>query len=112
TFSLLLNNHFVSMPSLGDTAVFTAVAKDKYGRTQPNRRITWTSLAPDTATADSLGRIVAIRNGDAKIVVSAQTGRPDTLRVHVFQIPASVQINGPANDTVFFNSLRDTVPMT
>lgn len=61
---------------MGDTIKLTASAKDQHGSPISVQRVTWASDAPTVASVDSLGSVVAITSGSARIsaTVEGKTG--------------------------------------
>ena len=62
----------VSLEALGDSALFTLVARDANNNVVPNVRASWSSANPLIVSIDSTGRARALNNGAA--VITAQVG--------------------------------------
>jgi hypothetical protein len=61
---------------MGDTIKLTATAKDQHGNTIAAQRVTWASDATTVASVDSLGTVVAVASGTARIsaTIEGKTG--------------------------------------
>jgi hypothetical protein len=64
--------------SVGDTLTLTATARDDTGSVISDPGITWTSVHPDIATMEDMGRLVGRSVGTALITASALCCAPDS----------------------------------
>lgn len=55
----------------GETATFAAVVSDSSGATVSGAALTWFALAPEIATVDQAGRVLAVSPGDTRVGVRA-----------------------------------------
>ena len=94
-----------TLSALGDTAQFTATAKDAYGRTVDGVAFRWESSTPAVATVDSSGLVIAVGNGSAAI--TATTGESSgSAALTVAQVVTSVEVD-PVHNTL--TALGDTL---
>jgi uncharacterized protein YjdB len=84
---------------VGDSARFTAVARDENGAPLSGRPIRWTSSSPVVATVSSSGMVTALSSG-ASIIKAESEGKSALASINVAARPvASVHIT-PSMDTV------------
>ncbi len=84
--------------------------RDRAGNRIPDLEASWRPLDPKVASASPEGQLLAHAVGDARFVMSAW-GIHDTLRIHVRQVPARVEVDLSA-DTLALDAalpLRVTV---
>jgi hypothetical protein len=81
TVSVVGTPDSLSLAARGDTARFTAVARDRYGRVL-NRTFTWVGTNSDVIGVDATGLVSAREDGRALVIVSTE-GRADTMPVRV-----------------------------
>ncbi|MEX2283016.1 MAG: Ig-like domain-containing protein [Gemmatimonadota bacterium] len=75
---LVISPDTIRLPNVGDTARFSAVARDQNGFIVTNPAFVWTSLDANVATVNSTsGQVTAVGGGTARIVVSLNA-RADT----------------------------------
>lgn len=98
-----------TLTAVGDTAAFSAVARDDNDHPVSGAELAWASLAPEIATVDAEGLAVALRAGSASIVATHASGAADTAQVSVAQIVAVVEI---AAESTTLESLGDTLALT
>ena len=89
--SVVLNPSAVTLRSLGETAPFTAQAKDANGNAVSGLTFTWTSSDAGVVTVDGSGVATAAGNGTAKVKVDAAGASAEAL-VTVNQTAASLML--------------------
>ena len=94
----------VSLAALGDTARLAAEVRDQIGRVMEGEAVSWTSGDTLVAAVDSVGLVMAIRNGVAAITARAGSAS-GSAAASVMQQARSVTVL-PSSDTV---ALGDTV---
>jgi hypothetical protein len=100
-------------PSLGDSVLVTAEARDAINAAVPGITFAWVSRTPSVASAaprvnTALGDVVAVANGTARIVVTGD-GVSDSVTATVRQVAATLSITP---DTARFDRLgADTTPV-
>ena len=96
----------VSLAALGDTARLAAEVRDQIGRVMEGEAVSWTSGDTLVAAVDSVGLVMAIRNGVAAITARAGSAS-GSAAASVMQQARSVTVL-PSSDTV---ALGDTARM-
>ena len=97
-----------TLVALGDTARFTAEARDANGHPVAGAELTWSSADESVVTVDESGVVTAVANGTASVTVSSG-GQSASAMVTVEQRVASVRVS-PAVDTLV--ALGDTVRLS
>lgn len=101
----------VALASLGETATLTARVVDRRGEAVSGRSFTWSSDAPDVATAEA-GTVTAVSNGDATVTVMSDD-LSTTVPVTVDQELASVAVEaGDGQSGVVGSPLAEAVAVS
>jgi YVTN family beta-propeller protein len=95
-----------TLASIGDTAQFTAVAKDSNGNAIAGKVITWSSDASPIATVVTSGLVTAAGNGSTTLRATVD-GKQGTALIAVSQVVATVEVS-PAAATVNALNLTQT----
>ncbi|MDE2764592.1 MAG: Ig-like domain-containing protein [Gemmatimonadota bacterium] len=102
--------HPQRMEALADTVPLTAEVLDPNGRAIAGAPVTWSAGDTTVATVSQWGLVTAVANGYT--TVKATSGSlVDFVEVRVRQVPAVVRMS-PADDTLRFESLGDTVRLS
>jgi DNA/RNA endonuclease G (NUC1) len=72
---------------VGNTATFTAEARDASNNAIAGVAFTWTSTAPAVATVTSAGAATGVAEGDAQIIATAPNGVAGSATLHVDAAP-------------------------
>ncbi|HET7631505.1 MAG TPA: Ig-like domain-containing protein [Gemmatimonadaceae bacterium] len=92
-----LSTHLDTLTSLGDTAAFTAQARDSLNAAIPGT-FAWVSRTPSVATVDTAGHVVAAANGSTWVVATESRGSKDSALVVVKQLVVTVQVTPGTRD--------------
>ena len=84
----------LSFSALGSTAQLSVTAESSAGSATAASELEWRSLDPTVATVDQSGRVTAVENGSAAIVVSPTCcTAADTVSVEVSQVADEITIS-------------------
>ena len=98
------------MAALADTVRLTVEVLDPNGRLIPGAAVTWSADHPKVATVTRDGLVTAVSNGSTTIEAASGDLR-DFVLVSVRQVPSVIRLS-PPDDTLTFESLRDTVRLS
>jgi trimeric autotransporter adhesin len=85
--------------TVGQSATFTAVARDAQGNVLSGRPVAWTTGAPSVATVSAGGVVVGVGTGNAVIFATVE-GRVGSATVDVRQVPVTSVTVAPPSTSV------------